>query len=110
MSASELHALRDEGQPMKVDDATVRHIARLARIRVSDAEAKTLESELTGILQWVKQLEEVDTQGVEPMTCVTEMSLKMRNDEVSDGGYPDEIVRNAPDHAGSFFTVPKVVE
>lgn len=95
---------------MKVDDATVRHIARLARIRVSDAEAKTLESELTGILQWVEQLEEVDTQGVEPMTCVTEMSLKMRDDEVSDGGYPDEIVRNAPGHAGRFFAVPKVVE
>lgn len=95
---------------MKVDDATVRHIARLARIRVSDAEAKTLEGELTGILQWVEQLNEVDTDGVVPMTCVTEMKLKMRDDEVSDGGYPDDIVANAPEHAGHFFSVPKVVE
>lgn len=97
-------------ESMKVDDATVRHIARLARIKVGDAEAKTLESELTGILQWVEQLGEVDTDGVEPMTCVTEMKLKMREDEISDGGYADEIVRNAPDHANHFFTVPKVVE
>lgn len=95
---------------MKVDHATVRHIARLARIAVSDDEAKALESELTGILQWVEQLDEVDTQGVEPMTCVTEMSLKMRSDEVTDGGYAETVVRNAPEHSGQFFTVPKVVE
>lgn len=95
---------------MKVDDATVRHIARLARIAVSDDEAKALESELTGILQWVEQLDEVDTQGIEPMTCVTEMSLKMRSDEVTDGGYAETVVRNAPEHSGQFFTVPKVVE
>lgn len=95
---------------MKVDDATVRHIARLARIAVSDDEAKALESELTGILQWVEQLDEVDTQGIEPMTCVTEMSLKMRADEVTDGGYAETVVRNAPEHSDQFFTVPKVVE
>lgn len=95
---------------MKVDDATVRHIARLARIKVSDPEAKALEGELTGILQWVEQLNEVDTDGVEPMTCVTEMSLKMRKDEVSDGGYPEDVVHNAPERTNHFFTVPKVVE
>ena len=95
---------------MKVDDATVRKIARLARIKVSDAEARTLEGELTGILQWVEQLEEVDTEGVEPMTCVTEMPIKMRKDEVTDGGYPADIVKNAPEHVGQFFVVPKVVE
>lgn len=95
---------------MKVDNATVRNIAHLARIKVSDAEAKTLEGELNGILQWVEQLNEVETQGVEPMTCVTEMPVKMRKDEVTDGGYPEDIVKNAPEHAGAFFVVPKVVE
>ncbi len=95
---------------MKVDDATVRNIARLARIKVDDSQAKTLESELNGILQWVEQLNEVDTEGVEPMTCVTEMTIKMRKDEVTDGGYPADIVKNAPESAGQFFVVPKVVE
>jgi aspartyl-tRNA(Asn)/glutamyl-tRNA(Gln) amidotransferase subunit C len=88
----------------------VRHIARLARIRVTDAEAKTLEGELTGILQWVEQLGEVDTGGVEPMTSVVAMEMKKRSDEVTDGGYPQDIVKNAPEHSGSFFVVPKVVE
>lgn len=95
---------------MKVDEATVRHIARLARIKVSDAEAKVLEGELTGILQWVEQLEEVDTESVEPMTSVVAVDMKKRSDEVTDGGYSDDIVRNAPEHADSFFVVPKVVE
>ncbi|GAB4234487.1 MAG: Asp-tRNA(Asn)/Glu-tRNA(Gln) amidotransferase subunit GatC [Methyloligellaceae bacterium] len=95
---------------MKVDESTVRHIARLARIRVSDAEAKQLEDELTGILQWVEQLEEVDTTGVEPMTSVIEMKMKLRKDEVTDGGYPEDIIANAPERAGTFFVVPKVVE
>ena len=95
---------------MKVDQATVRHIARLARIRVSDEEAKRLEGELTGILQWVEQLEEVDTSGVEPMTSVVTVEMKMRDDVVTDGGYPDDIVANAPEHEGHFFVVPKVVE
>lgn len=95
---------------MKVDDSTVRNIARLARIKVDDTQAKTLESELNSILQWVEQLNEVETQGVEPMTCVTKMSVKMRKDVVTDGGYPADIVKNAPEHAGQFFVVPKVVE
>lgn len=95
---------------MKIDDATVRNIAHLARIRVSDAQAKTLERELNGILQWVEQLNEVDTQGVAPMTCVADMHPKMRADEVTDGGYPEDIVKNAPEHTSQFFVVPKVVE
>jgi aspartyl-tRNA(Asn)/glutamyl-tRNA(Gln) amidotransferase subunit C len=95
---------------MKVDEATVRHIARLARIKVSAAEAKVLESELTGILQWVEQLDEVDTEGVEPMTSVVAVDMKKRPDEVTDGGYPEDIVRNAPEREGTFFVVPKVVE
>ena len=95
---------------MKIDDATVRHIARLARIKVDDAEAKTLEGELTAILQWVEQLNEVDTTGVEPMISVSDMTMTMRDDEVTDGGYAEDIVKNAAERAGPFFVVPKVVE
>jgi aspartyl-tRNA(Asn)/glutamyl-tRNA(Gln) amidotransferase subunit C len=95
---------------MQVDEATVRRIARLARIKVTDAEAKALESELSGILDWVKQLDEVDTTGIEPMTAVVSTSLKMREDRVTDGGIADDIVANAPAREDHFFAVPKVVE
>ena len=99
-----------KGKAMQVDAATVRRIARLARIKVTDAEAKALEKELSGILDWVKQLDEVDTDGVEPMTRVIPMTLKKRPDVVTDGGQPDEIVENAPATRDHFFVVPKVVE
>jgi aspartyl-tRNA(Asn)/glutamyl-tRNA(Gln) amidotransferase subunit C len=95
---------------MVVDEATVRRIARLARIKVSDAEAKALEKELSGILDWVKQLDEVDTSKAEPMTRVTPMTLKQRSDGVTDGGMADAIIENAPVRAEHFFLVPKVVE
>jgi aspartyl-tRNA(Asn)/glutamyl-tRNA(Gln) amidotransferase subunit C len=95
---------------MKVDEATVRRIARLARIKVSDAEAKALEKELSGIFEWIKQLDEVDTHAVEPMTRVVAMTLKKRPDEVTDGGIADEVVANAPAADDHFYLVPKVVE
>ena len=95
---------------MEVDEDTVRRIARLARIKVTDAEAKALEGELSGILDWVKQLDEVDTNGVEPMTAVVSTSLKMREDRVTDGGIADAVVANAPAREDHFFVVPKVVE
>jgi aspartyl-tRNA(Asn)/glutamyl-tRNA(Gln) amidotransferase subunit C len=95
---------------MEVDEDTVRRIARLARIKVTDAEAKALEGELSGILDWVKQLDEVDTAGVEPMTAVVSTALKMREDRVTDGGIADDIVANAPAREDHFFVVPKVVE
>ena len=95
---------------MKVDEATVRSIARLARIEITDEEAKALEKELSGILDWVKQLDEVDTSGVEPMTAVVSTSLKMREDRVTDGGIADDVVANAPAREDHFFVVPKVVE
>jgi aspartyl-tRNA(Asn)/glutamyl-tRNA(Gln) amidotransferase subunit C len=95
---------------MEVDEATVRRIARLARIKVSDAEAKALEQELSGIFEWIKQLDEVDTDAVEPMTRVVAMTLKKRSDEVTDGGIADEVVANAPAADDHFFLVPKVVE
>jgi aspartyl-tRNA(Asn)/glutamyl-tRNA(Gln) amidotransferase subunit C len=95
---------------MQVDEAMVRRIARLARIKVTDQEAKALEKELSGILDWVKQLDEVDTSGVEPMTRVMPMTLRQREDRVTDGGIADDIVANAPAREGHFFVVPKVVE
>ncbi|MGH6815743.1 MAG: Asp-tRNA(Asn)/Glu-tRNA(Gln) amidotransferase subunit GatC [Hyphomicrobiaceae bacterium] len=95
---------------MHVDAATVRRIARLARIKITDEEAKGLEKELSGILDWVKQLDAVNTTAVEPMTRVVPIALKMRDDTVTDGGKPDEIIRNAPVGEDRFFVVPKVVE
>jgi aspartyl-tRNA(Asn)/glutamyl-tRNA(Gln) amidotransferase subunit C len=95
---------------MQVDEATVRRIARLARIKISEAEAKGLEKELSGILNWVEQLDEVDTASVEPMTRVVPIELKKREDVVTDGDIADEIVKNAPMVEDHYFVVPKVVE
>ena len=95
---------------MQVDDATVRRIARLARIRVADAEVQGLKGELNGILTWVEQLNAVDVTGVEPMTRVVEMQLKQRADVVTDGDIAADVVRNAPVSDDNFFVVPKVVE
>jgi len=95
---------------MQVDEATVRRIARLARIKVTDAEAKGLEKELSGILNWVEQLDEVDTSAVEPMTRVVPIELKKRPDVVNDGDIADDIVKNAPMVEDHYFVVPKVVE
>jgi aspartyl-tRNA(Asn)/glutamyl-tRNA(Gln) amidotransferase subunit C len=95
---------------MKVDEATVRHVARLARIKVTANEAKSLEKELTAILDWVEQLGEVDTSAVEPMTRVESMALPKREDKVTDGEIADLVVQNAPLTEDHFFLVPKVVE
>jgi aspartyl-tRNA(Asn)/glutamyl-tRNA(Gln) amidotransferase subunit C len=95
---------------MQVDQATVRRIARLARIKITDAEAQGLEGELSGILKWVEQLGEVATDGVEPMTRVVPIELKKRKDVVCDGGIAEEVTRNAPMAEDNFFVVPKVVE
>jgi aspartyl-tRNA(Asn)/glutamyl-tRNA(Gln) amidotransferase subunit C len=95
---------------MSLDAATVRHIARLARISLQEDQISRLQQELNGILGWIEQLNEVDIEGVEPLSGAMHMALKMREDLVTDGGYPDEILANAPDRAGAFFAVPKVVE
>ena len=95
---------------MQVDEATVRRMARLARIKVTDAEAKALEKELGAIFEWIRQLDEVDTSRVAPMTRVVDMTLKKRRDEVTDGEISDAIVQNAPMRQDHFFVVPKVVE
>ncbi|CEJ86452.1 Glutamyl-tRNA(Gln) amidotransferase subunit C [Hyphomicrobium sp. GJ21] len=95
---------------MQVDEATVRRIARLARIRISDAEAKGLEKELSGILDWAQQLDEVDTSAVEPMTRVVTQELAMRDDVVNDGEIADAVTANAPLTEDHYFVVPKIVE
>lgn len=95
---------------MSVDQNTVRRIARLARIAVTDEEVPHLQGELNAILSFVEQLNEVDVEGVEPMTSVTPMTMKKRQDGVTDGGSPEKIVRNAPATEDNFFVVPKVVE
>ena len=95
---------------MSVDEATVRRIAHLARIAVSEEQVSALQGELSTILDWVEQLNEVDIDGVEPMTSAVEVSMKMRADEVTDGGYPENVVANAPAKDEHFFMVPKVVE
>ena len=95
---------------MQVDEATVRRIARLARIEIGDEEAESLVSELSSILTWVEQLDEVETDGVEPMTSVVEASIKMREDAVNDGDDRDRILANAPRTEDGYFVVPKVVE
>ncbi len=95
---------------MAIDRSTVLKIASLARIRVPERELDHLAGELQGIVQWVEQLGPVDVSGVEPMTSVRPMALRRRLDEVTDGGIRDKILANAPEVAGGFFAVPKVVE
>jgi aspartyl-tRNA(Asn)/glutamyl-tRNA(Gln) amidotransferase subunit C len=95
---------------MSVDNDTVRRVAHLARIAVAEGEVESLRGELNAILAFVEQLGEVDVEGIEPMTSVTPMTVKMRQDEVTDGGIPDAVIANAPAHEHHFFLVPKVVE
>jgi aspartyl-tRNA(Asn)/glutamyl-tRNA(Gln) amidotransferase subunit C len=95
---------------MPLDKAAVAHIASLARIRLSEAELDPLADELSQILTWIEQLNEVDTSGVVPMASVAANGLPMRDDEVTEGGRPEEILANAPRTAHGFFAVPKVVE
>ncbi|TWT13081.1 Asp-tRNA(Asn)/Glu-tRNA(Gln) amidotransferase subunit GatC [Reyranella sp. CPCC 100927] len=105
---------------MSIDVDTVAKIARLARLKVPEAEQPQLAKELSGILTWIEQLNEVNTQGVEPLASVSDVTLPMREDVVTDGGIAAKVLANAPggavylepgDHSvGGFFTVPKVVE
>ena len=95
---------------MSVDEKTVRHIARLARIALKDEQVKPMVNELNNILAWVEQLEEVDVAGVPPLTSVVEQRLKMRDDVVTEGGQADALMANAPQSEENFFVVPRVVE
>jgi aspartyl-tRNA(Asn)/glutamyl-tRNA(Gln) amidotransferase subunit C len=95
---------------MSVDKETVQRIAKLARIALDEMQAAAMEQELNALLSWVEQLQEVNVEGVAPMTSVVEQRLKMRDDVVTDGGYAEDLMRNAPQSEGHFFVVPKVVE
>ena len=95
---------------MSLDHATVRRIASLARIRVEDHEVEPLCQELNGILGWIEQLNEVDVTGVAPLTGASHMAMAMRADAVTDGGYAEKVLANAPERIGDFYAVPKVVE
>jgi aspartyl-tRNA(Asn)/glutamyl-tRNA(Gln) amidotransferase subunit C len=95
---------------MSVDSATVKRVARLARLKVSDEDVPRLAGELNSILAFVEQLNEVDVSNVEPLTSVVSQAMKMRDDVVTDGGYARDVTRNAPASEDDFFMVPKVVE
>ncbi len=95
---------------MSLDPATVKRIAKLARLHLDDADVPRLQNELNGILGWIEQLNAVDVDGVEPLTGAAAMALRMRDDVVTDGNLQDAVLSNAPDREGVFFAVPKVVE
>lgn len=95
---------------MSLDAATVRRIARLARIGIKDDEILRLQDELNSILGWIEALSEVDVEGVAPMVGVEQVALRLREDIVTDGASLELVLSNAPDRAGAFYTVPKVVE
>jgi aspartyl-tRNA(Asn)/glutamyl-tRNA(Gln) amidotransferase subunit C len=95
---------------MAIDVATVRRVAKLARIREPDERLEPLANELNGIMGWIDQLNEVDVEGVEPMTSAVAVKLPMREDVVTDGGDRDAVLANAPAAANGFFVVPKVIE
>ena len=95
---------------MPVDQDTVRRIAKLARIRLSEEDVPVYEAELNNILHWIEQLNALDVSGVEPLTSVVEMDMKQRDDIVTDGEIPDDILANAPAAQDHYFVVPKVVD
>ena len=95
---------------MSVNESQVRHVAKLARLALSDAEIDKMVPELNNILGWVEQLGEVDTDGVEPLTAVIDLKLRLRDDVVTDGNIRDKVLLNAPDAQHGFFAVPKVIE
>ncbi|HET6535264.1 MAG TPA: Asp-tRNA(Asn)/Glu-tRNA(Gln) amidotransferase subunit GatC [Sphingomicrobium sp.] len=95
---------------MPVSNEQVRHIAKLARIAMSDEEIARLAPELNNILGWVEQLGEVNTDGVEPLTAVIDQKMRLRDDAVTEGNIRDEVLANAPEAQHGFFAVPKVIE
>lgn len=95
---------------MSIDKNTVKRVARLARIKTTDAEEETLAVEMNNILKMIEQLGEVNTDGIEPMTSVVQMKMLARADAVTDGAIPEKILANAPEQTAGFFVVPKVVE
>ena len=95
---------------MSLDPATVRRIAKLARLHLDDAEVARLQTELNAILGWIEQLNAVDVENIAPLTGAAAMAMRLRADVVTDGGIRELVLANAPDRAGNFYAVPKVVE
>ena len=95
---------------MSVNEQQVRHVAKLARLALSDAKIDKMVPELNNILGWIEQLAEVDTDGVEPLTAVIDLKLRLRDDVVTEGDLRDKVLLNAPDAQHGFFAVPKVIE
>ncbi|MBW4093100.1 MAG: Asp-tRNA(Asn)/Glu-tRNA(Gln) amidotransferase subunit GatC [Proteobacteria bacterium] len=95
---------------MSLDPATIRRIAALARIRVTEADVPRLMEEMNGILGWIEQLNEVDVDGIEPLAGAALRALPLRDDVVTDGGILEQVLANAPERIGDFYAVPKVVE
>lgn len=93
-----------------MDIATVKKVARLARIETNDAEAEIVRAKLETIMKFVEQLEEVDTTGIEPLSNVVDIKLRLREDTINDGGQQDKVLANAPEQTAGFFVVPKIVE
>ncbi len=95
---------------MSLDPATVRRIAKLARLHLDEADVPRVQAELNGILGWIEQLNEVDVTGIEPLTGAATLAMRLRDDVITDGGMQEAVLSNAPDRAGPFYAVPKVVE
>ena len=95
---------------MSLDPATVRRIAKLSRLHLEDADIPRIQGELNSILGWIEQLNGVNVDGIEPLTGAAAMAMRMREDVVTDGGIADAVLANAPDRAGPYYAVPKVVE
>jgi aspartyl-tRNA(Asn)/glutamyl-tRNA(Gln) amidotransferase subunit C len=95
---------------MSLEPATVRRIAKLARLHIEDADVPRIQNELNGILGWIEQLNEVDVEGIEPLTGAATMALRMREDVVTEPDLREAVLSNAPDREGPFYAVPKVVE
>jgi len=95
---------------MSIDKATVTKIANLARLRVEDADKDRYAAKIDSIMQWIEQLGEVNTDGVEPLASVTDITLRLREDKVTDGNIQDQVLKNAPESTSGFFAVPKIVE
>ncbi len=95
---------------MSITKETVKKLGRLARLHIEEADLDTKTEEVNGIMGWIEQLGDVNTDGVEPLTGVSDMSLKMREDEVTDGNIQEQVLANAPDTQQGYFAVPKIIE
>ena len=95
---------------MSIDKDTVYKIARLCRIKIEEKDTETVSAELNSVLDWIDELNEVDTSGIEPLANITGHKLPLRKDNLLDGGYSEKILRNAPENSSGFFVVPKVIE